>query len=110
MRVRVGTHGYAGAFGLPGEGGSLRVKLKESCRCPGQAAVIPGLEFGVWNYSRSSGCVSPQSSELSPLFLQSAVSRSGFNLCLWSVVCGLWSGGQAVSLPESHEISQECYS
>ena len=49
MRVRVGTHGYAGAFGLPGEGGSLRVKLKEICRCPGQAAVIPGFEFGVWD-------------------------------------------------------------
>ncbi len=92
-------------FGYRGEGGSLRVKLKEICRCPGQAAVIPGLEFGVWNYSRSSGCVSPQNSVLSSCSQLSA-GQGSISVCgLWSVVCG-----QAVSLPESHEISQECYS
>ncbi len=104
MRVRVGAYGYAGAFGLPGEGGSLRIKLKESCRCPGQVAVVPSLEFGISADRGLQSELSPQSSELSPLFLQSAVSRSGFNLCLWSVVCGLWS------TVLSHEISQECYS
>jgi len=42
-------------------GGSLRVKLKENCRCPGQPAVVPGFESGISD--RSAGLCSV----LSPL-------------------------------------------
>ncbi len=82
MRVRVGTHGYAGAFGLPGEGGSLRIKLKESCRCPGQVAVVPSLEFGISADRGLQSELSPQSSALSPFFLRFCRMKSAKNATL----------------------------